>query len=84
MTRILTPLLAMLALSGCEKASTKAIRESEMVEKTGDRQAICDAKQKVAAAFLKEENKDDYSLYKGAADSHCMLYQLEKQNGVAN
>lgn len=77
---------AVLALGGCgQKASEKALTELEIVENTQsiDRDAVCAAKQKVADAYLSEQDKDSYQLYKGAADSCALLLNLERQNGVA-
>lgn len=74
-------LFAALLLGGCEKESSKAIRQAEMVEQSGDAQATCEAKRKVADAFLAEEDKDSYALHKGAADAYCSVARLRALNG---
>jgi uncharacterized membrane protein YqiK len=70
-----------LFLSACEKDSAKAMRQAEIVEQSGDAQATCEAKRKVADAFLAEEDKDSYALHKGAADAYCSVARLRALNG---
>lgn len=81
MTRYAALVCLILALGGCEKGSAKALREAELVEKSGDQEAICRAKIKVADEFLHEEDQDGYRLYKAGADSYCMSTQLRRANG---
>ena len=72
---------AALCLAGCERGSAKAIRQADIVEKSGDAQATCEAKRKVAAAFLAEEDQSSYALYKGSADAYCSMARLRALNG---
>lgn len=75
--------LALLAagLSGCEKESAKAVREADMVERSGTPDDKCAAKRRVAEAFLREGNERDYSLHKSEAESFCMNLDLSRRNG---
>jgi len=82
MIRPATLFVALLALTGCEKASAKAEQEAAMVEKTGDEAATCAAKRKVADAYLSEGNEAEYKTAKLYADTSCLSYQLRRQNGV--
>lgn len=82
MKRVMVACAALL-LVGCEKESAKALRQAEIVEGGADEDAKCEAKQKVAAAFLKEEDRDSYNLYKTAADSFCMELRLRRASGRA-
>ena len=74
-------LCAALSLVACERDSAKAMRQADIVEKSGDPQATCDAKRKVAEAFLAEEDRDSYALYKGSADAYCSMARLRALNG---
>jgi hypothetical protein len=78
----LAALAACTFLVGCEKESAKALRQAQIVEGGIDEDAKCEAKQKVAAAFLKEEDRDSYSLYKSAADGFCLGLELRRRNGL--
>lgn len=79
----LLALLLPAALGSCEKQSAAAEREAEIVERTGDRAATCEAKRKVAAAYLSEKNEDGYRLAHAAAESACLNHELRRRNGVA-
>lgn len=81
MIKFIAIFCAMLSLGGCERGSAKALRQAEMVERSGDADATCEAKRKVAAAFLSEEDQASYALYKGAADAYCMNARLRGANG---
>jgi hypothetical protein len=74
-------LCAALFLTACERDSAKSIRQADIVEKSGDAQATCEAKHKVADAFLAEEDRDSYALYKGSADAYCSMARLRGLNG---
>jgi hypothetical protein len=65
-------LIGVLALAGCEKGSAKAEKQAEIVDRTGDKAASCDAKRKVADAYLNEGDEAKYRDWKLAADAACM------------
>lgn len=70
-------LLLPIALGSCEKQSAVAEREAAIVERSGTPKAICEAKRKVAAAYLTEQNESQYRLYNGAAEAYCLNAQME-------
>jgi len=71
-----------LTLGSCERQSANAEREAEIVERAGDQDAICQARRKVAAAYLNEKNEDEYRIKNAAAESYCLNAQLEKRLDV--
>lgn len=75
-------LAATLFLSGCEKESAKAEKQAEIVDRTGDKSAACDAKRKVAEAYLREGNEAEYRTWKLYADATCAVAQLGPQMHV--
>ena len=76
-------LLLPIALGSCQKQSAIAEREAAIVERSGTPKAICEAKRKVAAAYLAEQNESQYALYNGAAESYCLNARLTEQNRIS-
>jgi hypothetical protein len=72
--------LALLAIGGCEKESAKAERQAEIVGRTGDKAAECEAKRKVADAYLAEGNEEKYRDAKLFADVACNAVALDRLN----
>lgn len=72
--------LVLLAIGGCEKESAKAERQAEIVGRTGDKTAECDAKRKVADAYLSEGNEEKYRDAKLYADVTCNSVSLDRLN----
>lgn len=69
-----------LVLAGCSDPVKDAERELEIVESSGGSSAeVCEAKSKVAAAYLEAKDAKGYEQAKLSADITCMNARLERQ-----
>ncbi|HVJ02360.1 MAG TPA: hypothetical protein VM662_09270 [Sphingomonas sp.] len=77
--RFMVPICAALALIACsERESAKAERQLALVERNSTNlREVCEAKKKVAEAFLKEENAAEYQRTKSDAAITCMRADQE-------
>ena len=70
-----------LLLPSCTDAGAAAEKRSEMVERTGSRGEICDARKGVADAYLQAGNEEKYRWWHMMAESSCLLAQHEGRDG---
>lgn len=72
----------MLALAACSKPSDKAKREYQLMLKGGATlEEKCAKMQEIAAAYLAEENEDEYPMAKAEAGGVCLDVQLDRLRG---
>ncbi|MDF0543335.1 hypothetical protein PX699_13335 [Sphingobium sp. H39-3-25] len=75
--------VALLATTSCGSAARDAEAQFNMVENTAvEQQDVCDAAKKVADAWLQEGDESNYRLWKGKADTSCLLSELEGQHAL--
>ena len=77
--RFLVVVTLAVAVAGCtDRASAKAERQLELVERNGATpREICEAKRKVAQAYLEEENAAEYQRANNFAEISCIRAKQE-------
>jgi hypothetical protein len=60
-----------LALLGCTSAGDDAAKRYDIVAMDGDNAAKCAAARDAAAAYLKDQNQDEYRIWKLRSDVYC-------------
>lgn len=65
--------ISLFLLAGCTRESEKATAELDILERNhAGGNDLCKARQKLATAYLGENDEKNYSFYKGLADTECM------------
>ena len=71
--RVAILLLASFSLTACEAESTKALRELQLLRTAHPSgRELCNAKRKVEAAYLRENDATNYQSARLAADTQCI------------
>lgn len=67
----------LLALCGCSSESGKALNELETLRSVhASGRELCNAKRTVAAAYLHENDRENYQTARFAADTQCLNADL--------
>ena len=67
---------AVLTLMGCSSAGSDAEKQYQIVSAAGDSQETCAAAERVASAYLKDQNEPKYREWKKTAEGYCAMARL--------